>query len=215
MSVLLQRLPQWPAPEAAPAGLTRRLVARAAESEPARRRPQRYAIAATPLVGFPGGLLIWHALDTLTGGTEPVTAEEPAAQVSLALMQTESVRVAITAKRPVNNALMTVELPPGVEIAGYPGQRRLQWHTDLTAGRNQLTLPLTARRAVSGGMVKARVEYEGRHKQLAIRVDADDEQATRPAGSPDSTTLAMLTAPVRHPQTQPERIIRSARRYSV
>lgn len=211
MQRMLERLARWPAPEQAPAGLTRRLVARAAGVQPRRNLPRLYAVAATLLVGFVGGLLVWPALDALSPGKP---ASGPAARVSLALMQTETVRVAINAKRPVDNAVMTVELPPGVEIAGYPGQRRLHWQTDLKTGRNELTLPLTASEAVSGGLVKTRIEYEGRRKELSILVDTD-RRAERSGDFSRSITTALLAVPVAHPQPRPIPLIRPHRRYTV
>ena len=78
-------------------------------------------------------------------------------------------RLRIQADRPVQDASLSLELPPGLELAGYEGQRRLQWRSDLAAGTNYLSLPLR-RRNPQGGELVARVRVGDRTRVIRVRV---------------------------------------------
>jgi hypothetical protein len=70
----------------------------------------------------------------------------------------------------LHSATLTVTLPAGVELAGFPGQREVSWETSLTAGRNLLPLKLIALTPV-GGELLARLEHEDRERLFRLQVN--------------------------------------------
>lgn len=54
----------------------------------------------------------------------------------------QTVRLAFSSRQALNNVTLTLELPPNVELASYPGHQQLSWKVDLQAGENVLALPL-------------------------------------------------------------------------
>ncbi len=67
-------------------------------------------------------------------------------------------------------ASLTVSLPDGIELAGFPGQREITWQTSLVEGRNLLPLGLVALTPV-GGEVLARLEHDSRDRTFRLRVE--------------------------------------------
>jgi hypothetical protein len=66
--------------------------------------------------------------------------------------------------------MLTVTLPEGIELAGFPGQREITWETSLVEGRNLLPLELVALTA-AGGEVLARLEHDNRGRTFRLRVN--------------------------------------------
>ena len=64
---------------------------------------------------------------------------------------------------------MTVVLPEGVEVDGFPGQREIVWMTSLKEGRNVLPLTLLATSPV-GGELLATLRHENDDKTFRVRV---------------------------------------------
>jgi hypothetical protein len=64
---------------------------------------------------------------------------------------------------------MTVVLPPGVEVAGFAGQREITWITSLTAGKNVLPLTLIAT-SPQGGELMATLRHEGDDRTFRVQV---------------------------------------------
>ena len=65
------------------------------------------------------------------------------ARVSLAAHEGKTVRVLINSPSEQEAATVTIELAENLELAGFPNERRIEWQTDLAAGKNLLALPLT------------------------------------------------------------------------
>ena len=53
-----------------------------------------------------------------------------------------NVRLAFNTADAMDNVTLTVELPPHVEMSGYPGYQRLSWNVSLDEGENIVNLPL-------------------------------------------------------------------------
>jgi hypothetical protein len=223
MATLLDLLGGLPAPAAASAGFSQKLFSHVRTDKIPRSAggKRHYAIAAALLIGFTAGLLVQPALSPPKNTTH-MTAEAPAPrigaetelhvhEVSLPLKGIKEVRVAINTRREISDAILTLELPSGVEIAGYPNQRQLRWQTGLKNGRNHLTLPLRAYQAVADGVLKARVDYDGRQQELTVILNTSETEAAAPTVS---TTLALLAVPVCNPQS-PQTYQSSTRKYRV
>ena len=65
---------------------------------------------------------------------------------------------------------MTVLLPEGIEMSGFPGQREVTWETSLRAGKNLLPLKLIAT-SPYGGEVLATLRHDDRGRTFRLRVD--------------------------------------------
>jgi len=69
----------------------------------------------------------------------------------------------------LNAATLTVSLPDGVELAGFPGQREITWETNLNAGKNLLPLTLIAL-TPTGGEVLARLQHKDRDRTFRLQI---------------------------------------------
>lgn len=110
----------------------------------------------------------WDHAGPTTGETVAIT------EVSVTLDRLQTVNLALSSKRALDDATMVLELPAGVELQGRPAQRVLRWHTDIEAGANRLSLPLIAHEPGVREMV-ARIEHGGKTQEMRIRLKANDE----------------------------------------
>lgn len=69
---------------------------------------------------------------TLAETVEPVPAWE----------REETVKLAFNARSELDDVTLTIELPPHVEVARFPGRQQLSWKVDLQPGDNVIALPL-------------------------------------------------------------------------
>lgn len=90
--------------------------------------------------------------------------------VSIALAEPSTVNLVFAASEPLDNATLTVLLPDGIELAGFPGRNEVSWETSLAAGRNMLPLKLIASSPV-GGEVVARLEHKDRSRTFRLQVN--------------------------------------------
>lgn len=164
---VLELLKDYPMAEAS-AGFYDRALARATH-EGTRRQRNRWV-----MTGFgsalAAGLVLW-----LIGGfflTAPQTgapvAEIPGVVMTLA--EPRTVNLVFASKSNLDAATLTVTLPDGVELAGFPGQREIAWQTSLVEGRNLLPLELIALTPV-GGEVLARLEHDNRKRTFRLRIE--------------------------------------------
>ena len=65
------------------------------------------------------------------------------AQVTLIAHEGKTVRVVIDSPAEQDAATVTIELADNLELAGFPNERRIEWQTTLSEGKNLLALPLT------------------------------------------------------------------------
>ena len=66
--------------------------------------------------------------------------------------------------------MLTVSLPEGVELSGFPGQREITWETSLVEGRNVLPLTLVALTPV-GGEVFATLQHGDKDQVFRLKVN--------------------------------------------
>ena len=90
--------------------------------------------------------------------------------ISIALAEPSTVNLMFAAREPLDNAKLTVLLPDGIELAGFPGQQEVSWETSLAAGKNMLPLKLIAT-SPAGGEVIARLEHKDRNRTFRLRVN--------------------------------------------
>lgn len=163
---LLGLLKNHPAP-AADDGFYDRALRRALHTG-SRRQRNRWlmtgfgsAIAAGVLILLVSGL-IFNTGETPTPG-------DAIPGVSIALLAPSTVNLMFASNEALDDATLTVLLPEGIELAGFPGQREVSWQTSLAPGKNILPLQLVAV-SPTGGEVLARLEHKDRNRTFRLRV---------------------------------------------
>ncbi len=78
--------------------------------------------------------------------------------------------VSLDSVRALPGTLIQVSLPDNVQLDGYGDARELQWHTDLRAGANRLTLPVRALSSAEGAEILIRLEHDGSQKEFRVPV---------------------------------------------
>jgi hypothetical protein len=160
-------LKDYPVPQA-DAGFYDRALLRATQKGTQRQR-NRWM-----MTGFGGavaaGLAVW-----MIGGMLMTTPELPDAAssipgVTMALEEPRTVNLVFSANEVLESATLTVSLPSGVELAGFPGQSEISWETSLKKGRNLLPLKLIAL-TPAGGELLARLEHEDRDRVFRLQLD--------------------------------------------
>ncbi len=164
---LLELLQDYPVPEAE-AGFYDRALLRAVHKG-SRRHRNRWILA-----GFgsavAAGLAIWVITAMLMTTPQLPDAEPTIPGVTIAMEQEHTVRLVFASAEALDSATLTVSLPDGIELAGFPGQREITWETSLKEGRNLLPLTLIAL-TPAGGELLARLEHKDRNRTFRLRVD--------------------------------------------
>ncbi len=164
---VLELLQDYPAP-AADEGFYERALVRATH-EGSKRQRNRWmmtgfgaAIAATIAAWVIGGMLL----------NEPQLPEASSAipGVTIALAEPRTVNLVFASAKALDAATLTVTLPDGIELDGFPGQREITWETSLSEGRNLLPLTLVAV-TPTGGELLARLEHEDRDRTFRLQVE--------------------------------------------
>ncbi|MGF2735698.1 anti-sigma factor family protein [Marinobacter sp. DUT-1] len=143
-TLMMEEVARARAPEPGPDFETRMLAAAKMGEPAATRRPWGLpvwggAVAAALVVGiFIGGELYG-----------PKQQAAPVAQTGADVMQEigaiadqKTVRLAFSSKEAVDNVTLTLELPPNMELAPFPGRHRVSWKVNLKPGDNLLALPM-------------------------------------------------------------------------
>jgi hypothetical protein len=166
-SELRDLLKDYPMPEAQ-AGFYDEALLRAAETG-ARRTRNRWL-----MTGFgsaiAAGIAIWIMSGVfMTAPTMPA-ADAQIPGVTIALAQQQTVNLVFASATKLDSATLTVVLPDGIELAGFPGQREISWETSLNEGKNLLPLKLIAI-TPTGGELLARLQHNDRDREFRLRVD--------------------------------------------
>lgn len=164
---LLELLKDYPVPEAQ-AGFYDQALVQAAH-QGARRHRNRWL-----LTGFgsaiAAGLVIWVITATLMTAPQIPDVDPAIPGVTIALEQEQTVRLVFASATALDSAMLTVSLPEGIELAGFPGQREITWETSLEAGKNLLPLTIVAL-TPAGGELLARLEHKDRNRTFRLLVE--------------------------------------------
>ena len=160
-------LKDYPVPEASQAFYDQALAR--ATHEGSRRQRNRWimtgfgsAVAAGIALWFVGGFFM---------NTPDIPAAEPGIPgVTMALEEPRTVNLVFASATALDSAILTVTLPDGIELAGFPGQREIRWQTSLNEGKNLLPLELIAVSPI-GGEVLARLEHKDRNRTFRLRIE--------------------------------------------
>jgi hypothetical protein len=97
--------------------------------------------------------------------------ETPA--VTLTLGEPHTINLVFGTRAAVDDVELTVDLPPGIELATHPGQRRVVTRAKLAGGDNALPLTLVARSG-NGGQLAARLKQPDAQKVFVIDVSVGE-----------------------------------------
>ena len=164
---VLELLKDYPMADAS-AGFYDQALARATH-EGSRRQRNRWV-----MTGFgsaiAAGLALW-----MVGGFLLTTPDlpEPNASipgVAMTLEEPRTINLMFASATAMDGATLTVTLPDGIELAGFPGQREITWETSLREGKNLLPLTLIAL-TPAGGELLATLEHEDRDQTFRLLVE--------------------------------------------
>lgn len=167
---LLEDLPVPPFSE----GFAGRALDKAWAAKAGRETPRR--------PGYGGWLAIAATLLLAVGVvfTAPWRAPEPTALqvVHVAPQSVRQVELLMVSGKALPDAYITVQMDEHVGLAGYPGISRVRWQAPISAGNNQLSLPVTLL-GDRGGVVVVEVEFGGARKRMTFAVEsvAEEKQA--------------------------------------
>ena len=166
-------LRDYPVPPAA-AGFYDRAIGRAVLE--GRRRQRRRRLYSGVGAAIAAGVVAWIAVGALWNTPDLATPGGQIPGVTIALEQPRTVNLVFTSATPLDEASLTVSLPDGVELAGFPGQRVITWETSLKAGRNLLPLTLIAV-SPAGGELLARLEHDHHDRSFRLNVEVREDPA--------------------------------------
>lgn len=160
-----------------PEDLAARLLRNA---KPARYLPVQFAAAACLMLAVLGGLYF---------GVYTSSVDRPQQWVTLELAETSEVTLALSSAEAISGATLTLDLPDGVELDGYPDQRQLRWVASLEKGNNKLRLPLVASQAPRGDLV-LKIQHGSKMRTLRIGVRAGESSQSTHVVDPDLSKKA-------------------------
>jgi hypothetical protein len=160
-------LKDYPMPEAS-AGFFDQALVRATH-EGSRRQRNRWLVTGFGSA-MAAGIVLW-----MIGGFFLTTPELPVADptipgITMTLEEPRTINLVFASAEALDTATLTVQLPPGIEMSGFPGQREVTWETSLDAGKNLLPLNLIATSPL-GGEVLATIRHDDRGRTFRLRID--------------------------------------------
>lgn len=160
-------LKDYPMPDAR-AGFFDQALVRATHDGSRRQRNRWLATGFGAAVA--AGLALWVISSLLLTAPDLPTAEPAIPGIVMTLEVPRTINLVFASAEPLDSATLTVRLPDGVEMSGFPGQREVMWETSLNAGKNFLPLELIATSSV-GGEVHATLVHDDRGRTFRLRVD--------------------------------------------
>ena len=164
---ILALLKDYPVPQAS-AGFYDQALVRATH-EGSRRQRNRWL-----MTGFGGavaaGLVLWMVGGFFLTAPELPVADPAIPSITMTLEEPRTINLVFASAERLDSAMLTVRLPAGVEMSGFPGQREVTWQTSLNAGKNLLPLKLVATSPV-GGEVYATLTHDDRGRTFRLTVD--------------------------------------------
>lgn len=164
---VLELLKDYPMADAS-TGFYDQALARATH-EGTRRQRNRWV-----MTGFgsaiAAGLVLWMVGGFLLTTPDLPNPDASIPGIAMTLEEPRTINLMFASATAMEGATLTVTLPDGVELAGFPGQREITWETSLVEGKNYLPLELIALTPV-GGEVLARLEHEDRDRTFRLRIE--------------------------------------------
>ncbi|MDX1811601.1 MAG: hypothetical protein R3240_06610, partial [Gammaproteobacteria bacterium] len=102
--------------------------------------------------------------------TAPTPAYETLSSLNISQNSVNKVKLAFNAPDDFQQVTLTLRLPEGTELDGFPGQQELSWKTSLKTGQNILTLPLITH-SNNGGILEAKISSSTRSKIIKLNMN--------------------------------------------
>lgn len=160
-------LRDYPMPHA-DAGFYDQALARATH-EGSRRQRNRW-LATGFGAAMAAGLALWMIGATFLADPDMREVDTAIPGITMALEEPRTVNLVFSSATRLDTATLTVSLPAGVELAGFPGQSEISWETSLDEGKNVLPLTLIALTPV-GGELLAHLEHDHRDRTFRLRLN--------------------------------------------
>ena len=116
------------------------------------------------------GVAVWLISGMLMTAPQMPDVDASIPGITVTLAEPRTVNLIFSSATALESATLTVSLPDGIELAGFPGQREISWKTSLQVGRNLLPLKLIALTPV-GGELLARLEHDDRNRVFRLQVN--------------------------------------------
>ncbi len=160
-------LKDYPVPDA-DAGFFDQALVRATHEGSRRQRNRWLATGFGSAIA--AGFALWIMSGLLLTTPDLPTTEAIIPGIVMTLEEPRTINLVFASAEPLDTATLTVRLPDGVEMSGFPGQREVTWETSLNAGKNFLPLKLIATSPL-GGEVHATLVHNDRGRTFRLRVD--------------------------------------------
>lgn len=98
-----------------------------------------------------------------------LTSSSEIPEVTIALHEVTPVNLMFSSEVALQDARVSLQLPEGVQLAGFGRRDKYSWTTDLKEGNNILQLPLVGHLALSDKLV-ATLEHAGGSKTFELQV---------------------------------------------
>lgn len=164
---ITELLGELPAPRA-DAGFYDRALVRATHEGSRRLRNKWLATGVGGAIA--AALAVWLIGGMLLGNPDLPDSNMAIPEVTIALEEPKTINLVFASAATLDMATLTVTLPEGIELNGFPGQREITWETSLSEGRNLLPLTLVAVTG-TGGELLARLEHEDRDRTFRLQVE--------------------------------------------
>ena len=115
------------------------------------------------------GIAVWLVSGVLLK-TPQLDRTDSMPGLTMAMNETHTVNLMFASADALEEATLVVQLPPGVEVAGYRGRSEIRWSTQMQQGKNVLPLALIATEG-SGGELVARVEHGDKQKTFRLNIN--------------------------------------------
>ncbi len=156
-----------------PADVLERMLSTAVHRGTRQRRSRWWSAAVGGALA--AGLAAWVVMGPLQQRSAASPPSASVASVTMTLQETRTIRLVFASPADMSDARLSLQLPPGVELAGHAGQHEIRWKTSLQRGKNVLPLKLVAREG-SGGDLVAHLEHGDRQKTFRVRVMVRPDQ---------------------------------------
>lgn len=126
-------------------------------------RTRRFAMAASiAVLGL--GLALFFGAGFVSDRGDP-----NGPRIVLVANEGKVVRLVITSPAEQDAATVSIELADNLELAGFPNERRIEWQTNLSEGKNLLALPLTLKDQADSHF-RVQVHYGSMQKDIRVSV---------------------------------------------
>jgi len=132
------------------------------------RNEKRFWSSAGIGAAIAAGVIGWMVF-SLPADLPQVTDPTQLDTVTISLNVEKTIRLTFDSTRELQAATLSLQLPAGVEVAGYEGRASVRWTTTVKPGTNILKLPIIVRSG-NGGAILARVEHEGKQQSFEFAV---------------------------------------------